>query len=236
MIGTIGKRQSRKSVAAARLDDNDDDPYTFIHPTKLCSLPAVYMDHFEKPCYRCTCLAYSNLEINTLSLFLNWANDYSFLIIVWAITDCRKTFTTMSFFWLLWYNCSHWISNILFPLPKIFSPPGVYMEHFQKQEKKNFDFLIIFTRNGAIFTVVEISLYWSPIIDWLAFLCFYGISTIVGYIMPNSIHIYIHQIYIIYKHILAITLLNEPEVIFLLWQLKGWFLLCFANNSIKHQS
>ena len=40
---------------------------------------------------------------------------------------------------------------------------------------------------------------------------FYGISTIVGYLMPNPLYTYILNIYRIFKHILSITL-NEPEL------------------------
>ena len=55
---------------------------------------------------------------------------------------------------------------------------------------------------------------------------FYGISTIVGYLMPNPVHIYIYiYIYItnilICKHILLITFLNEPGLIFFA-QLSGF--------------
>ena len=42
---------------------------------------------------------------------------------------------------------------------------------------------------------------------------FYGISTIVGYLMPNPLYTYTK--YIICKHILLITLLNEHELFFL---------------------
>ena len=31
---------------------------------------------------------------------------------------------------------------------------------------------------------------------------FYGISTIVGYLMPNPVYAYILNVYLIYKHIL----------------------------------
>ena len=41
---------------------------------------------------------------------------------------------------------------------------------------------------------------------------FYGTSTIVGYLMPNPLYIY-HK-FMICKHILSITFLNEPELTF----------------------
>ena len=47
---------------------------------------------------------------------------------------------------------------------------------------------------------ISISLVW-----------FDGTSTIVGYLRPNFVYIYI---YMICKHILYITLLNKPEVFF----------------------
>ena len=43
---------------------------------------------------------------------------------------------------------------------------------------------------------------------------FYGISTIVGYFMQNPVHTYILNIYVIWKHILLITFINEPELFF----------------------
>ena len=48
--------------------------------------------------------------------------------------------------------------------------------------------------------------------------------------------IHIYYIYKICKHILLITLLNEPKLIYL--HTVKWFqvLLCITNNSIKHQS
>ena len=56
---------------------------------------------------------------------------------------------------------------------------------------------------------------------------FYGISTIVGYLMPNPFYTYIK--YMISKHILKITFLNKPEPVFLLHTIK-WFHLIL--NSI----
>ena len=41
---------------------------------------------------------------------------------------------------------------------------------------------------------------------------FYGISTTVGHFMPNPFYKYIK--YMISKHILKITFLNKPELIF----------------------
>ena len=43
---------------------------------------------------------------------------------------------------------------------------------------------------------------------------FYGTSTIVGYLMPNHVYPYILDIYMICKHILEISFLNEPELFF----------------------
>ena len=42
---------------------------------------------------------------------------------------------------------------------------------------------------------------------------FYGISTTVGYLMLNTVYTYIK--YMFCKHILLITFLNEPELSFL---------------------
>ena len=41
---------------------------------------------------------------------------------------------------------------------------------------------------------------------------FHGISTIVGYLMPNPLYTYISNIYMIWKPILLITSLNKPEL------------------------
>ena len=49
------------------------------------------------------------------------------------------------------------------------------------------------------------------VIVWLGCVEFYGISTIVGYLMPNPLYMYIK--YMISKHILLITSLNKPEFI-----------------------
>ena len=40
---------------------------------------------------------------------------------------------------------------------------------------------------------------------------FYGISTIVGHLMPNPVYIYI---YIICKHIFLMTFFNESDLFF----------------------
>ena len=45
---------------------------------------------------------------------------------------------------------------------------------------------------------------------------FYGISTIIDYLMPNPVYTYIWNKYMICKHILLITFLNEPEFFFAL--------------------
>ena len=61
---------------------------------------------------------------------------------------------------------------------------------------------------------------------WLGFLIYQPLSAIECQIL--FIHIY--WIYTIYKHILLMTLLNEPEVIFL-YTVKGFqVLLCYSNN------
>ena len=59
---------------------------------------------------------------------------------------------------------------------------------------------------------------------------FYGISTIVGYSMPNPIYTY--QIYMICKQILLIAFLNELKLIFL--HTGKWFQVVLSNtkNSI----
>ena len=48
---------------------------------------------------------------------------------------------------------------------------------------------------------------------WFGWVGFYGISTIVGYLMPNPLYIYIR--YMICKQILLITFLNGTELILL---------------------
>ena len=52
---------------------------------------------------------------------------------------------------------------------------------------------------------------WPSLLTTLRFglVWFYGISTIVGYLMPNPVYIWLC------KHILLITFLNEPKFIFL---------------------
>ena len=62
---------------------------------------------------------------------------------------------------------------------------------------------------------------------------FYGILTLIGYLMPNLFHTYILQIGFL-KHILLITFLNEPELIFL--HTVKWFHLSLSstNNSIYY--
>ena len=54
---------------------------------------------------------------------------------------------------------------------------------------------------------------------------FYGISTIVGYLMPNPLFTYILNM--ICKHILLITFLNDPELIF--------FTRMVSRISISHE-
>ena len=48
---------------------------------------------------------------------------------------------------------------------------------------------------------------------WFGLIGFYGISTIVGYLMANPVYTCILNIYV-YKHILLITFLNEPELFY----------------------
>ena len=63
---------------------------------------------------------------------------------------------------------------------------------------------------------------------------FYGISTIVGYLIPNPVYIYIYIRYIWFVNILLITFLNESVLIFL--HTVKWFqvLLLNTNNSIYY--
>ena len=60
---------------------------------------------------------------------------------------------------------------------------------------------------------------------------FYGISTSIGYLIPNIVHTYILNIYMIFNHLFLITFLNEPELFFFLHKVK-WFqvFLCSNNN------
>ena len=51
---------------------------------------------------------------------------------------------------------------------------------------------------------------------WIGLVGFYGISTIVGYLMPNPLYTYILHIHVKCKHTLQITYLNVPELFFVL--------------------
>ena len=61
---------------------------------------------------------------------------------------------------------------------------------------------------------------------------FYGILTIVGYLMPKS-SLYILNIW--FEYILLITFLNEPELISFCTQLNGFkYFLSNTNNYINY--
>ena len=62
---------------------------------------------------------------------------------------------------------------------------------------------------------------------------FYGISTSVGYLMPNPLYRYILNIDMICKHILSITFLNNPGLF--CSQLNS-FKYCYITVTIQHQS
>ena len=64
-------------------------------------------------------------------------------------------------------------------------------------------------------------------LGWFSLVWFYGISTIVGYLMPNHVYSGILDTYMICKHILLIKFLNEPEIFFCL-QLNG-FMFCYIT-------
>ena len=53
---------------------------------------------------------------------------------------------------------------------------------------------------------------------------FYGISNIVGYLMPFKSILYIYIKYMICKYIVLITFLNKPELIFA--SLNGFSYFC----------
>ena len=65
------------------------------------------------------------------------------------------------------------------------------------------------------------------VLVWFGLVKFYGILTIIGYLMPNPLYKYIKHM--ICKHILLITFLNEPN--FILLQTVKWFqvLLCITD-------
>ena len=50
---------------------------------------------------------------------------------------------------------------------------------------------------------------------------FYGISTLVGYLMPNPVYTYISDMYDLEMNSLWVTILNEPELIYL--PIVKWF-------------
>ena len=78
---------------------------------------------------------------------------------------------------------------------------------------------------------------------WFGLVGFYGISTIVGYLMPNTLYTYIINIWFL-NTFCRYPLLNNQIVLFQIIQFSihkskvKWFqvLLCIPNNSIKHQS
>ena len=68
-------------------------------------------------------------------------------------------------------------------------------------------------------------------IVWFGLVGFYGISTVVGYWIPNPVYIYILIIFMIRKKILSITFLNEPEL-FLAKKLNG-YKYCYITVTIN---
>ena len=62
---------------------------------------------------------------------------------------------------------------------------------------------------------------------------FYGISTIEGYLIPNTFYTYTLNMFS--KHILKITSFNKPELIF--WHIVKWLYLFQSNtnNSIYYE-
>ena len=64
----------------------------------------------------------------------------------------------------------------------------------------------LFNTKSSLYTYIKYIVF--------GFVGFYGISTIVGYLMPNPLYTYKSNIYWISEHILLITFLNEPEIIF----------------------
>ena len=77
-----------------------------------------------------------------------------------------------------------------------------------------YDFLVWFYGISTIVGYIMPNPLYTYLLNVYDFLVwFYGISNIVGYLMPN--HVYTYQIYMIHKHILLLTYLNEPGFIFL---------------------
>ena len=67
---------------------------------------------------------------------------------------------------------------------------------------------------------------------WFGLGGFFGISTIVGYLMPNPLYTCILNIYdLVYKPHFVDTSLNEPEII-LLYSVK-WFQIFLSNSNIS---
>ena len=85
-----------------------------------------------------------------------------------------------------------------------------------------------------VLRVVTIIAHW----EWLLCLFrFYGISTLVDYLMPNTVYIYILGIYDLLANSLWLKLFsNKPELVCLL--IVKWFqvLLYNTNYSIQHDS
>ena len=81
-----------------------------------------------------------------------------------------------------------------------------------------------------------IHIYWIYGFGWV---WFYGISTIVGYLIPNPVFTYISNIWFV-NTFWRYTQLNDETVLFLIIHFNkvNWSqaLLCITNSSIKHQS
>ena len=74
--------------------------------------------------------------------------------------------------------------------------------------------LVWFYGISAIVVYLMPNLVYIYIYIWFGLVGFYGISTVVGYLMPNPLYTGTLNIYIICKHILYMTFVNEPELFF----------------------
>ena len=68
--------------------------------------------------------------------------------------------------------------------------------------------------NRCMLFNAKFSLYIYINYIWFSLVGFYGISTIVGYLMPNHVYTYNLDIYTFCKDIWLITFLNNPELFF----------------------
>ena len=144
-------------------------------------------------------MAYQPLSFNTKTLWYIYIKYIWFGLVLWHINHCRLFNVKSSFYMYIKYV---WFGLV-----------GWFLWYI--------NYCWLFNAKSSLYIYIKYTEF--------GLVEFCGISTIVGYLMPDPLNTYILNIWFV--NILVITFLNKPE--FLFCTVKWFYSVKWSNSSIS---